>query len=836
MEQMMTLFYETYGFFFATGYTLWIALFFAAVFLAFGFRGTSLWLWSITGFIALVGFAAPVGLIVAFLIVATVFNLPPIRRTLLSAPIMKTMIAMKFLPKISETERTALEAGDVWVEAELFSGKPNFKRLRTEVYPELTAEEQAFMDGPVEKACQLVDEWQAWQEKDLPKKVWDYIKKEKFLGMIIPKEYGGLGFSAMAHSEVIQKLASRSVPLCISVMVPNSLGPAELLTHYGTQKQKDEWLERLANGDEIPCFGLTEPHAGSDAGSIQSHGVLFKDEDGVLKIRLNWNKRWITLAAISTVVGLAFRLRDPENFLGKGEDLGITCALIPSTTPGVVLGQRHDPLGVPFYNCPTQGHDVIVTAEDSIIGGLDFAGKGWAMLMETLGAGRGISLPAQATGGAKFCSRVTGAHSVVRRQFGVSIGQFEGVAEPLARIAGLTYLMEGARRYTLGAIDGGSKPPVVTAIAKYNFTELGRIIINDAMDVTGGQGISRGPRNLLAPAYISAPIGITVEGANIMTRTLIIFGQGALRAHPYAFQEVAAVERGDSKAFDHIFWGHVGHVIRNTFRAILLTLTRGYLAVPPSLSPTAKHYRRLAWTSATFAIMADLAMATLGGKLKIREMITGRFADAFSWMYLTTAALRRFEAEGERPEDLALLDWGQEYGYARIQEAFDGIFGNFNVPVLGWIFKGPIRLWARFNALGSGPSDHLDLKVAQIVQEPSEQRDRLTSGIFTSSDLQEPIGRLENAFLLTKQTEATFKKIRKAVRQKQIPKLKGAQANEAAFKAGVITEDEFKGISKAEEARDEVIQVDSFTLEEYRLGSVSRGTLAQKATTPEQTV
>jgi acyl-CoA dehydrogenase len=394
----------------------------------------------------------------------------------------------------------------------------------------------------VERLCQSCSDWQIWQERDLPPEAWEILKKEKFFGMIIPKEYGGLGFSAMAHSEVIMKLASRSVPLCVTAMVPNSLGPAELIAHYGTDDQKQRLLPKLATGEEIPCFALTEPQAGSDAGAIQAYGTLFKGSDGRLKLKLYWKKRWITLAAISTIMGMAFRLRDPENFLGQGEDVGITCALVPTKTPGVVVGQRHDPLGVPFYNCPTEGNEVVVDAEEAIIGGVKNAGKGWKMLMESLAAGRGISLPAQSTGNGKFALRVTTNHSVIRKQFGMSIGEFRGIHEPLARIAGYTYILEAARVFTCGALDQGIKPPVITAMLKYCSTELMRKAVIDSMDVLGGQGISRGPRNAMATTYISAPIGITVEGANILTRTLIVFGQGALRAHPYAYQEVVTLE------------------------------------------------------------------------------------------------------------------------------------------------------------------------------------------------------------------------------------------------------------------------------------------------------
>ena len=431
------------------------------------------------------------------------------------------------------------------------------------------------------KLCSLVSDWDLWETRQISPEAFEYIKKEKFFGMIIPKKYGGLEFSALAHGEVICKVSARSIGLGIFIMVPNSLGPAELLHNYGTEEQKKKYLPRLASGEDIPCFALTEPHAGSDAGSIQSHGEIFKNEDGRLFIRLNWNKRWITLASISTLLGVAFRLRDPENFLGKGEDLGITCALIPTKTKGVVVGERHDPLGVPFHNCPTQGHNVEVPLEEVVVGGLEGCGRGWGMLMDCLTAGRGISLPSQAAGSGKLASRAVSAHATNRKQFGLPVGRFEGVEEAIARIVGLNYTTEACRIFTAGSIDNGIKSPVITAIAKHYSTEMMREVVNRAMDVFGGAGISRGPRNVIAHPYVTTPIAITVEGANIMTRTLIIFGQGALRAHPYAYREVIAVENNDLKSFDRAFWSHVGHVVTNLCRTVVLGLTRGFFVFTP---------------------------------------------------------------------------------------------------------------------------------------------------------------------------------------------------------------------------------------------------------------
>ena len=820
---------SVYGLWLEAG-TLWWTLGTVVVGLALGFVGAAFWAWTVLLAIALVGFGAPAWLIAIFVAAAFVGNFRLLRAPLLSGPIMRLIKKLEFLPAISETERTALDAGVVWAEGELFSGRPNFKKLMAEPYPSLTAEEQAFLDGPVERVCNAVDDWETWEKREMPQAAWDIIKREKFLGMIIPKEYGGLGFSALAHSEVIQKLSSHSVAASITVMVPNSLGPAELLIHYGTDAQKKTLLPRLATGEEIPCFALTEPTAGSDAGSITSFGVLFKGDDGKLYIRLNWNKRWITLASISTILGLAFRLRDPDNLLGKGEDVGITCALIPSKTPGVVLGRRHDPLGVPFHNCPTQGKDVVVSV-DTIVGGVGGAGKGWGMLMECLAAGRGVSLPAQSVGGAKFITRVTSAHAVIRKQFGVSIGKFEAVEEPLARIGGFTYLLEAMRKYTLGALDQGIKPAVVTAMAKYSATEIARKMINDAMDVVGGAGISRGPRNTLAHLYIATPIGITVEGANIMTRALIIFGQGALRAHPYAYREVKAVEANDVRAFDDAFWGHIGHVFRNLVRSVVLSWTRGLFAASPVGGSVSRYYRRMAWASASFAIMADIAMGTLGGQLKQKEKITGRFADILSWMYIGTSVLRRFEAEGRRKEDLPFVHFAMNHAFYEIQKAFDGLFGNLSVPGLSWFFRGPVRAWSNLNALAGEPSDQHTHKIATLIMEDSEQRARLTEGIFMPKDPEQAAARLELAFKAVKLADAIERKVRKAVRSKEIPKLKGAAAAQAALEKGVITSAEHAQLAAADQMRYQAIQVDDFSQEEF-IGRSSRSSQKLHAEAP----
>ncbi len=796
-----------------TGWGIVIGL---VVALMLGFSGAPLFIWAVATLLFLVGLGVDQILIVAVAVVFAIFVIRPLRANTISALVMKLFKKFEFVPKISQTERTALDAGVVWVEKDLFSGKPDFEMMMKEPYPQLTDEEKAFMNGPVEKLCQMADPWKIWRDKEMPKAVWDFVKKEKFIGMIIPKEYGGLGFSAMCHSEVIMKLSSRSLPLTITVMVPNSLGPAELLVHYGTEKQKNHYLPRLSAGLEVPCFGLTEPLAGSDAGSISSSGLVFKGSDGKMKLKLNWNKRWITLASVSSVIGLAFRMRDPENLLGRGDDIGITCALIPATTPGVVIGRRHDPLTIPFHNCPTQGHDVVVDLEECVVGGIGGCGEGWKMLMECLAAGRGISLPAQATGGGKLTARVVSAHSVIRRQFGVSIGKFEGVEEPLARIVAKTYALEAMRRYTLGALDKGIKPPVITAIQKYYSTEMGRQIVNDGMDIMGGAGISLGPRNLLAEMYVATPIGITVEGANILTRTLIVFGQGALRAHPFAYQEVMALEANDLIKFDAAFWGHIGHVVRNLCRSIVLSWSRGYLALAPSCHPQMKvYFRRLQWASASFAILADVAMGSLGGALKLREKITGRFADILGHMYIATAILRRFEADGRKEEDLGVVHYNLKFCLAKIQEGFDGLFDNLKVPGLRWFLKGWIGAWSRINSLGSQASDGWSHHISGQILEDSEFRERICDGIYLPKDKNQQMGRLENAFKIVLKSESAEKKIKKAIRDSVLPKKKIFELLEEAKSKNVITDEELKLIKESDSVRFDAILVDDFDEDQY---------------------
>ncbi len=811
---------------------LWQSILGSVLILLFlGFFSMPLIVWAIVGVVLLIGFQVPLVGLIIYAVVMAVFLIKPVRAVAISKLVMSVMQKLGVVPKISATERTALEAGVVWIEKDLFSGNPNFEKIMQEPYGKLTAEEALFMKGPVEQLCQLAEPWKIWKNRDIPANVIDFLRKHGFFGMVIPKEYGGLGFTAMAHSEVVMKVASRSLPLSITVMVPNSLGPAELLIHYGTEAQKKHWLPRLANGSEIPCFGLTEPTAGSDAGSITSSGVVFKNAEGKLAVRLNWNKRWITLASISTVIGLAFRLRDPDKLLGDVEDLGITCALIPSKTAGVEIGRRHDPLTIPFHNCPTTGKDVEVILEDAVVGGRGGVGQGWTMLMECLAAGRGVSLPAQSTGGAKLAFRAASSHALIRKQFGFSIGTFEGVEEPLARIGATTYGIEAVRRFTLGALDKGLKPPVVTAMIKYQCTEMGRQVVNDAMDIMGGAGISLGNRNLIAEGYIATPIGITVEGANIMTRTLIVFGQGALRCHPFAFDEVAAIESGNVKNFDRAFWGHIGHVVTNLCRSILLSLSRGYLTGAPSgTHPKIRiHYRRLKWASATFAILADVAMGTLGGQLKAKEKITGRFADIFSHMYMATCALRRFKEDGQPEEDLPFLQFFLKNSMCEIQKGFDGLFDNLKIPGLRWFMKGVLGAWSRINSMESQATDGWSHIISKNMLTACPQRDRLTDGIYwvmesshgaaavkTRLAADDQTARLENAFNMVTKAEVVDKKIRSAIKAGTMPRLKGAKAWNEALSKKVISDEEFRLVTEADKVRYDAILVDDFTEAAYQ--------------------
>ena len=731
----------------------------------------------------------------------------------ISEPLLK--VFRRVTPAMSQTEREAIDAGSVWWDGDLFSGKPKWKKLRQVPPSKLSDEEQAFLDGPVEKLCEMLDDWKITNEDhDMPKEAWDYIKNNGFLSMIIPKEYGGLDYSNLAHSAVVMKVATRSISAAVSVMVPNSLGPGKLILEYGTKEQKDYYLPRLAKGQEIPCFALTAPDAGSDAGAIPDYGIVCKqDYDGkkdVLGIKLTWRKRYITLGPIATLLGLAFKLYDPEHLIGDEENRGITLALIPTDHPGVNIGRRHNPLNMAFMNGPNWGEDVFIPI-DWIIGGQERVGQGWRMLMECLSDGRAISLPALSVGAGKLSCRVIGAYSRVRRQFKMPIGKFEGVEEALARIAGTTYMMDAARTLTLSGLDIGEKPSVISAIVKYHLTEGMRRIINDAMDIQGGAGICLGPKNLIGRAYQAVPISITVEGANILTRSMIIFGQGAIRSHPYIFQEMEAMAEVDHKIglykFDRALTAHVFFVIRNFGRSLFHGLTGGRFILAPGNNVTRRYYQKLTRMSSAFAFVSDVALMMLGGSLKRREKLSGRLGDVLSELYLASAVLKRFEDQGCPKEDIPLLRWSCDQCLYNIQTALDGFMKNMPYRPVMYILRWLVFPWGR---CFMQPSDKLGHEVASIILSPSEARDRLTVGMYTPKGTQDQVALLDDALIKVVQTEEIEKRLRKATRgfDPGITGMDGLIDKAVADKA--ITKDEAKLLREAEAARSEVIQVDDF--------------------------
>jgi acyl-CoA dehydrogenase len=792
------------------------------------YQRAPLWLWTLAAGAALIAITAA-GVIATsaaavlwalFAGLALLFNLRPLRRQLLTRFLLRAF--QRVLPRMSDTEREAIDAGTVWWDGELFSGRPDWQQLLSIPAPRLNDEEQAFLDGPVESLCGMLDDWKITQElQDLPPEVWRFIREQGFFGMIIPKQYGGLGFSALAHSEVVTKLTTRSGSAAVTVMVPNSLGPAELLLHYGTEAQKDHYLPRLASGAEIPCFALTGPEAGSDASAIPDVGLVcladFAGEKDVLAIRLNWDKRYITLAPAATLLGLAFKLNDPQGLLGGAEQRGITLALIPVDTPGISIGNRHRPMNQAFLNGPTRGKDVLIPV-DWIIGGAQMAGQGWRMLMESLATGRSISLPALATGSAKLASHATGAYAGIRRQFRTPIGQFEGVQEALARIGGNTYLMDAARTMTVLALDQGEKPAVVSAIVKYQLTERMRQVLNDAMDIHGGRGICMGPRNYLARGYQGIPIAITVEGANILTRSLIVFGQGAIRCHPYVLTEMQAAGDEDRQRglrdFDAALFSHIGFALSNVARSLVLGLTGARWVRTPGTGIVAHYYQQLTRTSASLALTADLVMVTLGGRLKRLERLSARLGDVLSYLYLASAALKRFEDQGNKEADRPLLHWACRESLYRSQIAFDELFKNLPGRWVAMVLRILVfPLGMRYDS----PNDANDRRVARLMMRPTAARDRLTKGVYIGS-VEDPVGRVEHALATAVAVEALMRRVRRALRSGLIEADTPNEEIDEALARAVIDEDEASRLRAADRARYDAITVDEFPPEAFGRG------------------
>jgi acyl-CoA dehydrogenase len=752
-------------------------------------------------------------LILLLVVLIVVLGVADIRRNLITKPVFG--IFKKILPPLSDTEREAMEAGDVWWDGDLFQGKPDWKKLHAIPKAELSAEEQAFMDNEVDTLLKMLDDYKIVQEqRDLPPEVWQYIKDNGFFAMIIPKSYGGREFSAIANSTIVSRIATRSLTAAVTVMVPNSLGPGELLMHYGTQEQKDRWLPGLAAGKEVPCFALTGPEAGSDAGGIPDTGVICKGQfegQEVLGIRLNWDKRYITLAPVATVLGLAFKLYDPENLLGEKTELGITCALIPTSHEGVEIGDRHFPMNMAFMNGTTYGKDVFIPI-DWIIGGPDYAGRGWRMLVECLSAGRGISLPALATATGHLATRMTGAYSYVRQQFGMAIGKFEGVQESLGRIGAYTYSLEAMRVMTAGAIDLNLSPSVVTAIAKYHMTEMSRTLLNDAFDIHSGRAIQVGPKNYLAHGYMGIPISITVEGANILTRNLMIFGQGATRCHPYVLQELEAAANPNAEEglqqFDSLLMKHIGFALGNTFGALWQGLTLGRFNSSPVSGETAKYYKQLSRMSRALALSADFSMLMLGGDLKRKEMLSARLGDVLSHLYIASAVLKFYEDNGRQVADLPFVRYSIERNLFEIGKAFSGFFQNFPSAVVARLLK---TLVFPFGIGYKMPADAVTQDISDALLKPGVIRDRLTHLCFIGEGDEDPTGLMESAFIAVHEAQPVMKKIYAAQKQATLPrKIPMEQLIAKALELNVINADEASQLVRMNELRFASISVDSF--------------------------
>ncbi len=766
--------------------------------LAYMALGEAWWWWNL---LLLAGWAA-----------LAVLNLGELRREHVTAPLLRFYRTL--VPSISQTEREALEAGTVWWDGELFTGLPDWSKLEALPPPRLSDAERAFLEGPTEELCRRVDDWQVTHEiGDLPREIWEYIIEQRFFAMIIPRRYGGLEFSPLAVAMVLSKLASRSAVLSSTIGVPNSLGPAELLLHYGTDAQKDHYLPRLARGEEIPCFALTSPRVGSDASSILDTGVVcrgsFRGEE-MIGIRLNWDKRYITLAPIATVLGLAFKLHDPEHLIGDRDEYGITAALIPTDLPGIDIGRRHFPINIPFQNGPTQGRDVFVPV-DYIIGGRERAGQGWRMLVEQLSAGRGVTLPANAMGGGRAAVHATGAYARIRRQFNLPIGQFEGVGEALARIAGHTYIINAAVTVTCTVLGRGEKPSVPSAILKYHSTELARRIANDAMDVHGGKGIMLGPKNYLARNYEVLPVAITVEGANILTRSLIIFGQGAIRCHPFVLKEMEAAKDPDFEQalieFDRHLFGHIGYAVSNAARSFWLALTNARYSNVPADGPTARYYQHINRYSAAFALAADVAMLTLGGGLKRRELLSARLGDVFSAMYLASMVLKHYENQGRQAADLPLVEWSCRTLLYHAQEQLHGFLRNLPNR---WVAAGLRSLIFPRGRMFSAPSDELGQEIVALVTHPTETRERLCSCIYAADEPGSPLGALQRALETAEALVPLEQRLRDAVRSGLILEDHPLEQIDSAERQGILNASEAEQMRRQDALVMEITGVDDF--------------------------
>jgi acyl-CoA dehydrogenase len=754
--------------------------------------------------------------------VLLLLNVRPLRVGLVTRPFMKAY--RKLLPSMSATEREALDAGTVWWDGELFTGGPDWRKLMAAQAPALSAEEQAFIDGPCEQLCEMLDDWDITHRRaDMPESVWAYIKAKGFFAMIIPRRYGGLEFSAYAHSCVLTKIASRSATASSTIAVPNSLGPAELLLHYGTEQQKDHYLPRLARGEDVPCFALTGPRAGSDAASIPDTGIVCKglwQGAQITGIRLNFSKRYITLAPIATVIGLAFRLYDPDHLMGEREDLGITCALIPRDTPGVTIGRRHFPLNIPFQNGPIQGSDVFVPM-DAIIGGFANAGQGWRMLVEQLSVGRCISLPSNAAGGAQAAVYASGAYARIRRQFNTHIGSFEGIEQVLARMAARSYIIDAARSVTAGAIDGGEKPSVPSAMLKYHATEFARMIANDAMDVHGGKGICLGPRNYLGRGYQIIPVAITVEGANILTRSLIIFGQGAVRCHPFVLKEMNAAKNPDReaglRAFDAALTGHVGFAISNAVRSLVLGSTLARFTKAPRSGPTARFFQHVNRFSASFAFATDVAMLALGGYLKKKETLSARLGDVLSDMYLASMVLKHHDNQGSDAAELPIIEWACRSLLYHAQEQLHQFLRNFPNRFLAALMR--IIIFPR-GLTYFPPSDRLGRQIGALVMNPTAARERLSKFIYKTPTADNPLGKLQEALLLTATAEPLEKRIRvEGVKTGRVTALDLPGQVHQALSLGIVNEAEAALLRDYDAKVLDIIMVDDFAPQELGAGA-----------------